>query len=178
MKRFKESLSLPNKIMLSLGRQRFNRGVLPLTGGIDMFDRGLGSLMFGPDPFSGYETLDMNPRMSVLSQQLEGSDYVVRIATPGVRREELTINVNNNTRFITVSTHVNNDSDGYMSQSSAQTNVYIPAFVHNENGGAVGLDIKELRDITYRDGVLVARIPTSRESFEMPSQRELPIRFG
>tara|TARA_B100001175_G_C19271668_1_gene524489 strand:- start:82 stop:576 length:495 start_codon:yes stop_codon:yes gene_type:complete len=164
--------------MLSLGRQRFNRNLLSLPGGMDIFDRGPGSLMFAPDFFSSYDTLDMGPRMSVLSQQPEGSDYVVRIATPGMRREDLTINVNNNTRFITVAVQVNNNSEGFTSQSSAQTNVYIPSFIHDENGGTVGIDIRELQDITYRDGVLVARIPTSRENFELPSRRELPIRFG
>ena len=165
-----------NKIMLSLGRQSFNRGITPFSGGVDLFDRGMGSLMFSPEIFS-YDLIDTSPRMNVLSQQPEGSDYVVRIATPGVRKEQLTISVDNSTRFITVSAHLNNNSDGYTSHSSSQTNVYIPMFIYNENGESVGLDIRELRDITYRDGVLVARIPTSKENFELKTKREIPIRF-
>jgi len=167
-----------NKIMFTLGRHRFNRGLLPLPSSVDMFDRGLNSLMITPDLFSGYESLDMGSRISVLSQQLEGNDYVVRIATPGMRRDQLSINIDNNTRFISVSTQIDTDSAVYTSHSSAQTNVYIPLFVYDENGGTIGLDINELRDITYRDGVLVARIPTSKENFELPSRRQLPIHFG
>ena len=162
--------------MLSLGQQQFGHSFLPFSS-FDIFERGVAPLSFSPELFHGREVSDMGPRMSVISQQMEGNYYVVKVATPGVRREDLTISVDNSTRFITVSVQVQNSVDGYTSQSSAQTSVYVPSFAQNENGEPMRIDINDLQGIAYKDGVLVARIPI-REGFEPPTRRLLPIRLG